>query len=119
MSVLMTIFAALAALLHFYIFYMESFAWDKPATRKVFGELSKEELEHTKFMAFNQGLYNMMLGVVTFVGLFTGSAALVAAGTGSMFFAALMLGLTSKAHRSAAVKQGFLPLLALIFLILA
>ncbi|MDO4909023.1 MAG: DUF1304 domain-containing protein [Corynebacterium sp.] len=115
----MIIFAALAAILHLYIFYMESFAWDKPATRKVFGELSADELAHTKFMAFNQGVYNLMLAVVTIIGLVLGNHALIAAGAGSMLFAALALGLTSAAHRGAAVKQGFLPLLAIIFLILA
>ncbi len=56
------IFTGLAALLHVYIWTMESLTWTTPRTRKVFG-VSAEEAETTKLMALNQGFYNLFLGV--------------------------------------------------------
>lgn len=54
------IFASLAALLHVYIFVMESLTWTSPRTRATFG-LSAQEAEATKELAFNQGFYNLFL----------------------------------------------------------
>ena len=39
-------------------------------------------------------------------------------GTGSMLAAALVLALKSPAHRGAALKQGFLPMVAIVCLAL-
>src|SRR4030081_3589466 len=91
------VFAALAALLHVYIFTMESFQWTAPRTRATFGT-TPEEAETTKLLAFNQGFYNLFLAIVTAVGVAVMSsggiavgAALVFAGVGSMLAAALVL----------------------------
>ena len=46
------IFAGLAALLHVYIFVMESLTWTTPRTRAVFGTTA-EEAQTTKMLAFN------------------------------------------------------------------
>ena len=46
------VFAALAALLHVYIFVMESLTWTSPRTRGTFGTTA-EEAETTKLLAFN------------------------------------------------------------------
>jgi cation/acetate symporter len=62
------IFCALAALLHVYIFVMESLTWTSPRTRAVFGTTA-EEAQTTKMLAFNQGFYNLFLAVVTVVGI--------------------------------------------------
>jgi len=62
------IFAALAALLHVYIWVLESFLWTAPRTRATFGT-SAEEAETTKLLAFNQGFYNLFLALVTAVGI--------------------------------------------------
>ena len=48
------IVAALAALLHVYIFVMESLTWTSPRTRAVFGT-TEEEAQTTKLLAFNRG----------------------------------------------------------------
>ena len=56
------IFAGLAALLHVYIFVMESLTWTTPRTRAVFGTTA-EEAQTTKMLAFNQGFYNLFLAV--------------------------------------------------------
>lgn len=47
------VFAGLAALLHVFIFYLESMAWTTRA-RAVFGTTA-QEAEATREMAFNQG----------------------------------------------------------------
>lgn len=46
-------------------------------------------------------------------------AALILAGTGAMLVAAVVLALASAPHRSAAAKQGALPLLAVTCTIVA
>lgn len=108
------IFAVLAALLHVFIFYLESFAWTTRA-RKVFGTTELEAAQ-TKEMAFNQGFYNLFLAVIALAGVAMDNTALVVAGVGSMLAAAVVLGVTSPDKRSAAAKQGALPLIALILL---
>ena len=62
------IFAGLAALLHVYIFVMESLTWTSARTRATFGT-TQEEAETTKLLAFNQGFYNLFLAIVTAVGV--------------------------------------------------
>jgi putative membrane protein len=118
-------FAALAALLHVYIFVMESFTWTTPRTRKVFGT-SAGEAETTKLLAFNQGFYNLFLAIVTVVGIAAIAmghkqigAALVFAGVGSMLAAAVVLLAASPDKARAAVTQGAFPLIAVALLVIA
>ncbi|MBA4609350.1 DUF1304 domain-containing protein [Aeromicrobium sp. Marseille-Q0843] len=118
------ILAGLAALLHVYIFVMESVTWTSAGTRATFG-MSLEEAESTKQLAFNQGFYNLFLAIVTAVGIaFIASdsddvgVALVLAGIGSMAAAALVLLLSDPSKRGAAIKQGTLPLLGIIAVVI-
>ena len=113
--------AFLAAALHVFIFYIESFAWTTRAL-SVFG-MDRESAEATKEMAFNQGFYNLFLAIEAFAGMtvyFLASRpvglTLVLFGVGSMLAAALLLFVTSPNKRSAAIKQGFLPLLTVVTL---
>lgn len=113
------IFTLLAAALHAFIFYLESFAWTTRAL-PVFG-MSPETAEQTKEVAYNQGFYNLFLGIIAALGAvfyWAGSAqvglALALAGTGSMLAAASVLFITSPNKRAAASKQGIFPLLAII-----
>lgn len=117
--------AALAAALHVFIFALESLLWTTPKARGVFG-MSADEAQATREMAFNQGFYNLFLAIVTVIGVVltvSGNAAagiaLVFAGAGSMAAAALVLFARSAANRPAAIKQGTLPLLAVIALLFA
>jgi putative membrane protein len=119
------IFAALAALLHVYIFVMESLTWTSPRTRATFGTTA-EEAETTKLLAFNQGFYNLFLAVVTAIGIVaiclgypTVGAALVFAGVGSMLAAAVVLLASSPDKARAAVTQGAFPLIAVVLLAVA
>ncbi|WP_336627031.1 MULTISPECIES: DUF1304 domain-containing protein [unclassified Microbacterium] len=114
------VFAALAALLHVYIFWMESLAWDGPQARKTF-DVPDSEREATRAFAFNQGFYNLFLAIAAILGIVVTAAGvpavgltLVLTGTGSMLAAALVLLLSSPDKRRAAVTQGFLPLLAVV-----
>jgi len=116
------IFAGLAALLHVYIWVMESLTWTSARTRATFG-ISEEEAVATKELAFNQGFYNLFLAIVTAVGLVLGvfeyydaALALIFAGTGSMLAAALVLLVSSPDKARAAITQGILPLIAIVLI---
>jgi putative membrane protein len=118
------IFAGLAALLHVYIFVMESLTWTSPRTRATFGT-TPEEAETTKLLAFNQGFYNLFLAIVTAIGVVAiclghsaVGAALVFAGVGSMLAAAAVLLASSPDKARAAVTQGTFPLIAVVLLAL-
>ncbi|PLS25937.1 DUF1304 domain-containing protein [Bifidobacterium imperatoris] len=120
------VFAVLAGLLHVLIFVLESFRWTEPSTMKTFSITSIEEAEATKEMAYNQGFYNLFLGIMAAVGaviiLFgqqTIGSTLMAAGTASMVLAALVLFTGSPDKRAAAVKQFTLPALSLVLLIVS
>ena len=123
MTVLTVGFSLLAALLHVYIWVLESFRWTDPATRRTFGT-SESEAEITRPLAYNQGFYNLFLAIITLVGLALmrsehgiGSA-LALAGTGSMLAAALVLVTHDRTMLRAALTQGTLPALAVLFLLL-
>jgi putative membrane protein len=119
------IFAGLAALLHVYIFTMESLTWTTPRTRATFGTTA-EEAETTKLMALNQGFYNLFLAIVSVVGIVAIilghnaiGAALVFAGVGSMLAAAVVLLASAPDKARAAVTQGAFPLVAVVLLVIA
>ena len=120
--------AALAALLHVYIFVLESVLWTTPRVRATFGVTSDAQAEHTRPLAFNQGFYNLFLAVVTAVGVVLVAAgrtaapssagvALLIAGTGSMLAAAVVLVLSDRSKARAAALQGTLPLVTLVALL--
>ncbi|MCV7176084.1 DUF1304 domain-containing protein [Mycolicibacterium sphagni] len=119
------IFAGLAALLHVYIWSMESLTWTTPRTRAVFG-VSAEEAETTKLMALNQGFYNLFLAIVSIVGIVAIimghneiGTALIFAGVGSMLAAAVVLLASAPDKARAAVTQGAFPLVAVVLLVIA
>jgi putative membrane protein len=118
------VFAALAALLHVYIFTMESLTWTSPRTRAAFGTTA-EEAETTKLLALNQGFYNLFLAIVSSIGIAAVAmglnavgAALIFAGVGSMAAAAVVLLVSSPDKARAALTQGTFPLIAIVLLVL-
>jgi putative membrane protein len=118
------VFAALAGLLHVYIFTMESLTWTSPRTRATFGTTA-EEAETTKLLAFNQGFYNLFLAIVTGIGIAAVAlghnaigAALVFAGVGSMASAAVVLLASSPDKARAALTQGTFPVIAVVLLVI-
>ncbi|EXJ52055.1 MAG: hypothetical protein BGN98_06495 [Microbacterium sp. 69-7] len=116
------VLASVAALIHVFIFWLESIAWTTPRARATFGT-SAEEAQATREMAFNQGFYNLFLAVLVAIGVVlfaTGAtaagAALVFAGAGSMTAASLVLLVSSPDKASAALKQGVIPTLGVVAL---
>ncbi|TQK31812.1 DUF1304 domain-containing protein [Arthrobacter sp. SLBN-53] len=124
MLVAALIIAGIAALLHVYIFVMESVTWTSPRTRATFG-MSAEEAVATKELAFNQGFYNLFLAIVSAIGIAAVAmghsgigAALILAGVGSMLAAALVLLISSPDKARAAISQGLFPLIAVVLLVI-
>ncbi|MDO4645981.1 MAG: DUF1304 domain-containing protein [Propionibacteriaceae bacterium] len=115
--------AGIAALVHVFIFYLESIAWTGERARAVFGTGTAERAAATREIAFNQGFYNLFLAVAVFLGIvlhITGQpvvgSTLVFTGAGSMVAASLVLLLSSPDKASAALKQGVVPALGVIAL---
>jgi len=116
-------FTVLAALLHVYIWVLESFRWNEPSTRRTFG-VSEADAPVLAPMAYNQGFYNLFLAIIALVGVAllrsehgVGSA-LALAGTASMLGAAIVLVTHDRTMVRAALTQGTLPALAVLFLLL-
>lgn len=121
-----SVFAAIAALIHVYIFVLESVLWTKESTRRVFGIKSTTDAQLMRPLAYNQGFYNLFLALGTATGLVLIAASGVAqAGFAVAIFALLCMVLAAlvlitsnpKLARSAAI-QGVAPLIALVFLVL-
>ncbi|MDO9395363.1 MAG: DUF1304 domain-containing protein [Herbiconiux sp.] len=127
MAVLASVFLALAALVHVYIFVLESLRWRHPATWKVFGLANQADADTTASMAYNQGFYNLFLAVGALLGLvllnIAGTAqagyALAFLSAGSMLAAALVLISTGRSRLRPAAIQGTFPLLAVVFLLIS
>lgn len=111
MLVVACVFAGLAALVHVYIFVIESLLFEKPSTLRTFG-IKAADVATLKPVFFNQGFYNLFLGIGTFVGIAVvpGSAdvgvALIVFGTGSMLAAATVLITSDSSKARPAVVQG-------------
>ena len=120
------VLVGLAALVHVFIFYLESIAWSKPATWKRFGLRSQADADVVKPMALNQGFYNLFLAVGIAVGIIlivSGQLdvgrALALFGALSMVAAALVLVISNAKLAQAAATQGVLPLLGSIALLVS
>ncbi|HET8927998.1 MAG TPA: DUF1304 domain-containing protein [Microbacterium sp.] len=130
-AVIATVLAALAALLHVYIFVMESVQWTQPRIYRRFGVATAEQAEATRPLAYNQGFYNLFLAVGTIIGLIlfwagpNGHAVDAAGRTltlftlGCMVAAALVLLTTGMRYLRAALIQGALPLIGFVLLLFA
>lgn len=121
-----SVFLGLAALIHLYIFVLESVLWSRPSTWKSFGLKSQAEADTVKPMAYNQGFYNVFLGIGVGVGLIllatpglsqAGLALAVFAGASMLLASVVLIASSPKLARSAAI-QGLAPLLGVVFLVL-
>jgi len=126
MAVIASIFVALAALLHGYIFLMESVWWTRPAIWKRFGVADQAAADTTKPMAYNQGFYNLFLGLGAGLGLVLYWAGSTVAGTTLVLFttacmalAAAVLTTTGRGYLRAALIQGTLPLIGFVLFLFA
>lgn len=125
--VLGSIFVLLAALIHLFIFFLESVLWSRPSTWKRFGLKSQEEADIVKPMAYNQGFYNVFLALGAGAGLVMiassnvaqGGIALAIFSLLSMLLASIVLITSSPKLARAALLQGVAPLFGIVFLVLA
>ncbi|MGR2752486.1 DUF1304 domain-containing protein [Agromyces arachidis] len=111
----------LAALLHVWIFVLESVRWRHPGTWRTFGVRTQEQAETLRPMAYNQGFYNLFLAVGAFVGVALlavgqpeAGRALVLFATASMAAAAVVLTTTGPGYLRPALIQGTLPLIGFV-----
>lgn len=118
-----SVFVFIAALIHLFIFFLESIAWSKPSTWKRFGLKTQAEADIVKPMAFNQGFYNVFLAVGAGLGLVLLGTGLTQAGLAlaifacaSMVAAALVLITSSPKLWRAGLIQGAAPLLGIVLL---
>lgn len=130
-AIIATVVAALAALLHVYIFVMESIQWTQPRIWRRFGVVDQASADITKPMAYNQGFYNLFLAIGAMIGLAlfwagdAGTTADVAGRTlvlfslGSMLAASLVLVTSGSKYLRAAATQGTLPLIGFVLFFFA
>ena len=128
LGILALVFAGLAALLHVYIFVLESVRWSHPSVWRIFGLTSQEAADTTKPMAYNQGFYNLFLAIgaglgvvlwaVNGVGDIAGRTLLLFS-LGSMLAAALVLITSGRKYLRPATIQGTLPLIGFVLTLLA
>lgn len=119
------VFAVVAAVIHVYIFALESLLWSRPATQRTFGVRDERDAEVLRPMAYNQGFYNLFLAIGAVVGvvlMLTGTRgdagfAVTLFALGSMLLAALVLVTSNRRMLRAALVQGAAPALALAFLV--
>ncbi|KAA9107880.1 DUF1304 domain-containing protein [Microbacterium rhizomatis] len=130
-AIIATVFAALAALLHVYIFIMESVQWTNPRVWKRFGVADQAAADTTKPMAYNQGFYNLFLAVGAVLGIVmfwaggpdtvadVAGRTLVLFSLGSMVAASLVLMTSGAKYIRAALTQGTLPLIGFVLFVFA
>ncbi len=117
------VLAVLAGLLHVYIWWIEAIAFETSG-HKVFG-VPAAEVAVAKPWAFNQGYYNLFLGLGAIAGAVAAFAdqawgvpwAVLA--TACMVGAALVLILSDRTKARSALIQGTLPALGLVALAIA
>lgn len=115
---------AIAAVIHFLFFIFESFVFQKPGAEKLL-KLTPEQHKAVKPWAFNQGFYNLMLSLGTFLGLYfvlskkVMMAGLITSFTGaSMIVAGIVLWFSVPTFRKSALVQILPPALGFVFLII-
>ena len=126
MAVIASIFVALAALLHGYNFLLESVRWTHPRTWRIFGVPNQEQAEIVKPMAYNQGFYNLFLGLGAALGLilfWSGAEVpgltLMLFTTACMVLAAAVLVTSGVRYLRPALVQGTLPLIGFVLFLFA
>lgn len=120
MDIIFFMSAILSAIVHIYIFVLETFLWTSKAAMKIF-DLSEKEAASTKELAANQGVYNgalaglVIAGIIGYVlGYDVAGSVLILSGVSVMAVAASYLFFSSSDKREAATKQAIFPLLTII-----
>jgi putative membrane protein len=120
--ILAIVIASLAAIVHVYIFVMESVLWVRPSTWKTFGIRSQDDAATIRPMALNQGFYNLFLAIGVILGLLLltvqpgAGFTLVFFSCASMLAASLVLVVSNPRLARAALIQGLFPLITVALL---
>ena len=118
MNIISIILTLLVAVLFFYIMYLETFVTDSDSTSRVFN-IDKEELKRPNLNTLfkNQGVYNGLIGVGLLYGTFFSKNPKEIVGMLLIYIilVAIYGGVTS--DKKIILKQGGLPILALITLL--
>jgi putative membrane protein len=116
---------AVAALVHVYVFVLESFLWTGPRAARIFG-LDEPTARATAPLAFNQGFYNLFLSIEIVVGIVVLAAGnhavgatLVFVGTLSMVGAGLVLISSDRSKARSALVQIVPALIGAVLLAIA
>lgn len=124
--VIACVIVLIAALLHLYIFWMESFGWRRPAVWKRFNVADQGQADAGRDLAYNQGFYNLFLALGAIVGVVLIAAdvreagfALVFLSAGSMLAASVVLLTLGRQFAAAALTQGLAPLIGLTLTVIA
>jgi len=126
MTIAGAVFVFVAAVIHLFIFFLESVAWSKPSTWRRFGLKTQAEADIVRPMAFNQGFYNVFLAIGAGLGLILLGTGLTQAGLAlaifscaSMVAAAAVLLVSAPKLWRAALIQGVAPLVGAVLLLAA
>jgi putative membrane protein len=117
--------AALAALIHLWIFAMESLWFMRPSVHQRFGLATEEQARVVRSFAYNQGFYNLFLAVGVIIGLallvtgdFATARALVLFACSSMVAAGIVLVTHNRRFARAAAIQAGPPLVAIVTMVI-
>jgi putative membrane protein len=121
------VFVFLAAIVHLGIFLLESVLWSRPRVWRIFGVGNQQDADTLRFLAYNQGFYNVFLALGAGTGLvliganatLEGGIAIAAFALVSMVLAAVVLVTANSRLWRGALIQGGPALLGVLFLGLA
>ena len=117
MSVVAQVFVVVAGLFHVAIFVMESLLFRKPSTYQRFLVKDEAEMNAARPWAFNQGFYNLFLGLGALGGLIAGGDeghAIALFSCACMAGAGIVLVASDRRMVQAAATQALPPFLALV-----
>lgn len=127
MQILASVFTLVAIGIHFFIFYLEVFAFGTPKFQQTF-KTKNEDHPILRAPFNNLGIYNGAIAIMTLIGLASFFAipsscegwamGMMTCGLAIMLCAGAYLFITSPDKRRAACIQGLPPLFALIFWII-
>ncbi len=122
MAAVALVFGLIAGALHIAFWLMESVWWRRPRVWKRLGVASQEEADIMAFGMFNQGYYNLFLGIGAIVGAIlvmtdiSGRTTLLGYCCLFMVGAAVILFVGRRSMVRAALLQGVAPAIALVAL---
>ena len=126
LTLLGLVLAGMAATLHVAFFVLESVLFRLPVGRRVFGVRAEADSAPLRLFAVNQGIYNLGLAIVVFVGIVLVAidasspvgVAVVVSGCAVMAVAGAALALTAPRRTlPIAAAQGLPPLIAIVALL--